>query len=99
MFEYFVITALLFLLFIATRNLVMVTQESNEYSDRANRYYWAMDDLDKWCRHDLPEVEVIAKYLTAKGEGFTMNAGTPVGDEACTIQGLREQIRRMKNDR
>jgi len=64
--------------------------------DRADRYYFAIEDLDKWCRYDLPEVEVIVNHLIAEGEGLSMNTGTPVGNEACTISGLREQIRKMK---
>lgn len=97
--EHFIIASLVFFLFITLRNLVRVTQESYKHSDRANRYYLAIDDLDRWCRYDLPETEVIAKYLISKGEGLSCNAGTPVDKEACTISGLREQIRKMKNDR
>lgn len=97
--EHIIIAGLLFVLLIALTKFIKKTQQYNLQEDRANRYLFAIDSLDKWCRYDLPEIEVICKYLIAKGEGLPMNAGTPIGNEACTISGLREQIRRMKNGR
>lgn len=94
--EHFIIAGLLFLLFVALTKLIKKTEECKHQENRANRYYFAIDSLDKWCRYDLPETEVIVKHLIAEGEGLSMNAGTPDGNEACTISGLREQIRRMK---
>ena len=94
--EHYIIAVILLLLIKAYKDLIKSNMESFEHADRANRYYWAVKDLDTWCRYDLPETEIIAKYLLATGEGLPMNAGTPAGKEACTIVGLREQIRRMK---
>lgn len=65
--------------------------------DRADRYRAAVDDLDKWCG-EFRHVRLIAAHLQAIGEGKGLNAGTPCGDEPCTIRGLREQLRRgVKN--
>lgn len=97
--EHFIIAGLLFLLLVALTKLIKNTEQCKQLQDRADRYYFAIDSLDKWCRYDLPELEVIVKHLIAEGEGLSMNAGTPVGKEACTLPGLREQIRKMKNDR
>lgn len=96
MFEYLTIAALLILLVRVCWELITTNKELYEYSDKSKRYYFAISEMDKWCRHDLPEVEVIAKHLIAEGEGLSRNAGTPVGTEACTVSGLREQLHRMK---
>ena len=64
-------------------------------SERADRYRDAVDALDKWCGHESPQARLIAAHLLAVGEGMAMNAGTPCGDEPCTIAGLREQLRRV----
>lgn len=95
MFEFLSATFFVVCIFLV-RGLYKESQVSFSHSDRANRYYFAIQELDKWCRYDLPELEIICKHLIAEGEGFSMNAGTPAGNEACTISGLREQIRRMK---
>ena len=63
--------------------------------ERADRYRNAVDLLDKWCGHESPQARLIAGHLLAVGEGMPMNAGTPCGDEPCSIPGLREQLRRM----
>lgn len=105
----FIVVFLLILCFIFAKKAVEKEISSRIQEDRANRYFFAIQELEKWCRHDLPELEVICKHLIAEGEGLAMNAGTPAGNEACkassqdalpcTISGLREQIRRMKNAR
>lgn len=64
--------------------------------ERAYRYQRAVDDLDRWCGHESPAARLIAAHLKAEGEGLPMNAGTPCGDEVCTISGTREQLRRLK---
>ena len=61
----------------------------------ADRLAHAVDDLDRWCGHSSPHARLIAKHLTAHGLGYNINAGTPHADEACTIAGLREQLRRL----
>lgn len=63
-----------------------------DHMEKCNRYAHAVDDLDKWCGHQSPHARLIARHLRAKGEGLGLNAGTPVGDEACQIGGLREQL-------
>ena len=73
-------------------------QQSELWSDhmeKCNRYVYAVDDLDKWCGHQSPHARLIARHLRATGEGLSLNAGTPVGDEACQIGGLREQLKRL----
>lgn len=96
--EFIIFATLFFVAVVIISDSIKNRQEYFANKDRADRYYRAVDDLDKWCRYDLPEVEVIAKYLIAAGEGQSMNAGSPAGKEACDIRGLREQIRRMKNN-
>lgn len=63
--------------------------------ERADRYMMAVDDLDRWCGNESPQARLIAAHLFSAGEGLKMNAGTPCGDEPCTISGLREQLRRL----
>jgi len=62
---------------------------------RANRYFHAVDDLDRWCGHEFTQARIIASHVKAVGEGEALNAGTPVADEPCTISGLRDQLRRL----
>lgn len=69
--------------------------DSFPHIDRANRYQHAVDSVDMWCGHEFPQARLIAAHLMAEGEGLGMNAGTPMGDEPCTISGLREQLRRV----
>lgn len=63
--------------------------------ERADRYMFAVDSLDRWCGFEFPQARLIAAHLLAEGEGLAMNAGTPLGDEPCTLPGLREQLRRI----
>lgn len=67
-----------------------------DHMDLGNRYKWAVDDLDRWCGHTSPHARLIAGYLRARGEGHSLNSGTPIGDEPCTIDGLRIQLERLK---
>ncbi|PZQ69584.1 MAG: hypothetical protein DI563_19385 [Variovorax paradoxus] len=66
-----------------------------DHMEKGSRYAYAVDDLDRWCGHSSPHARLIARHLRAEGEGEPMNAGTPMADEACTISGLREQLRRL----
>lgn len=66
-----------------------------DHMDKCNRYVYAVEDLDTWCGHHSPHARLIARHLRAMGEGLGHNAGTPTGDEACTISGLREQLKRL----
>ena len=66
-----------------------------DHMEKCNRYVYAVDDLDKWCGHQSPHARLIARHLRAIGEGLGLNAGTPVGDEACQVGGLREQLKRL----
>jgi hypothetical protein len=65
------------------------------HMDRCNRYIYAVDDLDRWCGSASPHARLIARHLRAHGEGLGCNAGTPTGDEACDIDGLRQQLARL----
>lgn len=64
--------------------------------ERADRYLFAILDLDRWCGHTSPAARIIAKHLMAAGEGHPLNAGTPCGEEPCTVMGLREQLTRLQ---
>lgn len=66
--------------------------------ERADRYRAAVDDLDRWCGQEHPQARLISTHLFAHGEGDSLNAGTPVGEEPCTISGLREQLRRLTHN-
>lgn len=66
-----------------------------DHMDRCNRYIFAVEDLDRWCGHASPHARLIARHLRAHGDGLPCNAGTPAFDEACTISGLREQLKRL----
>ncbi|MBX9850043.1 MAG: hypothetical protein K2X64_12165 [Rhodocyclaceae bacterium] len=66
-----------------------------DHMDKCNRYIFAVDDLDRWCGHQSPHARMIARHLRAIGDSAGCNAGTPSGDEACTIPGLREQLKRL----
>jgi hypothetical protein len=62
---------------------------------KAESYFFAVDDLDRWCGHVSPHARLIARHIRAHGEGRPINAGTPTGDEPCTIDGLRTQLARL----
>ena len=68
------------------------------HMEKCSRYMRAVDDLDKWCGHSSPHVRLIARHIKAHGEGEGCNSGTPVGDEPCTISGLREQLKRLSQE-
>ena len=66
-------------------------------ADAAARYRLACRDVMTWCCEDeLKAARMTARQIMACGEGDGLNAGTPVGDEACQISGLREQLRSMR---
>lgn len=67
----------------------------SDHMDKGNRYIYAVDDLDRWCGHRSPHARLIARHLSALGEGKGHNAGTPAGDEACSVSGLREQLKQL----
>ena len=66
--------------------------------EKCSRYIQAVDELDKWCGHCSPHARLIARHLKAQGEGEGCNSGTPVGDEPCTISGLREQLKQLSQE-
>ena len=66
-----------------------------DHMEKCDRYARAVDDLDVWCGHQSPHARLISRHLKAMGEGLAHNAGTPTGDEACTIPGLRVQLNRL----
>ena len=65
-------------------------------ADAAARYRLACRDVMTWCcDDDLKAARMTARQIMACGEGEGLNAGTPIGDEACQVRGLREQLRRL----
>ena len=66
-----------------------------DHMEKCDRYVHAVQDLDTWCGHHSPHARLIARHLRAIGGGLGHNAGTPVGDEACDVSGLREQLKRL----
>lgn len=95
MLEVLTAIALVFALlaFFGSRRKARLALDAAE--ERVRRYRQAVDDLDKWCGHEFPQARLIAAHLTAIGEGRGLNAGTPHGDEPCTVNSLREQLRRL----
>lgn len=69
-----------------------------DHMEKCNRYVDAVDGLDRWCGHGSPHARLIARHLSAIGEGKLLNAGTPCENEACTISGLREQLKRLDSN-
>ena len=67
-----------------------------DHMEKCDRYARAVDDLDVWCGHQSPHARLISRHLKAMGEGLAHNAGTPTGDEACTVSGLRTQLSRLE---
>lgn len=67
--------------------------------DALRRYRWAVDELDRWCGHESPHARLIAAHIRAVGEGEAKNAGAPCGMEVCDIQGTRQQLRRIDQER
>lgn len=64
--------------------------------DSAGRYRLACRDVMTWCcEDDLKAARMTARQIMACGEGEGLNAGTPIGDEACQVHGLREQLRQL----
>lgn len=62
--------------------------------DRGSRYIRAVSDFDLWCSYLHPSVKLISSHLRAVGEGTSLNSGTPVESEPCTVNGLRDQLTR-----
>lgn len=58
------------------------------------RYMRATEDVLVWCNRSA-HAQLIAGHIRARGEGHTMNAGTPMDMEPCTISGLRAQLERL----
>lgn len=65
------------------------------YQEKAARYAIGVSEFIHWCSHIKQEYRLIGEHLRTVGEGGSMNAGTPIGNEVCTIDGLREQLKRL----
>ena len=62
----------------------------------AARYKMACRDVLTWCCEDeFRPARRVAAHIMAHGEGEALNSGTPCADEPCTVNGLREQLRRI----
>lgn len=81
--------------------MLVSRQHLNGMVDRRDdtifRYRMAIKNLDVWCGHLHPAIHLIAEHLEAVGSGASLNAGTPVGNEPCDIQGHRTQLIRLLN--
>ncbi len=65
----------------------------------AERYKMACRDVLMWCCQDeFRAARLVAGHIMDHGEGTGINSGTPCGDEACTVNGLREQLRRVNRE-
>ncbi len=66
----------------------------------AERYKMACRDVLTWCCQDeFRAARLVAGHIMDHGEGVRpINAGTPWGDETCTVNGLREQLRRANRE-
>ncbi len=53
----------------------------------------------KWLGSEFPEVDRVLENLEAELRGDALNAGTPGLNENCTLQALREQLRRRAQAR
>ena len=60
-----------------------------------DRHERGLKDLRVWCGAYSHHARVIHAFLEANAQGLPQNAGTPAAEEACTIMGLREQLRRL----
>lgn len=54
----------------------------------------ALDQLQHWCSQ-FPHARIIYNHLHAQRTDQPLNAGTPVGEEACVVSGLRQQLLRL----
>ncbi|WP_182342616.1 hypothetical protein [Comamonas koreensis] len=73
--------------------------ELKQESDESWRFRAHVQDYQHWLGM-FPEAAQVLKSLRATVLGSEpINAGTPAGDEVCTIGGLREQLFRMKEMR
>ena len=65
----------------------------------AGRYERACLDVLTWCGEaEFRAERRVAAQIMAIVEGSGLNAGTPCGDEPCTIGGLREQLRQIHRE-
>ena len=64
---------------------------------KAGRYKMVCRNVLTWCCQDeFRAARLVAGHVMDYGEGVgPINAGTPHGDETCTVNGLREQLRRV----
>lgn len=58
------------------------TKRAFKAEDRADRYLFAVLDVDRWCGQPFPAARIIARHLKAIGEGLPLNAGAS-GSRAC----------------
>lgn len=72
---------------------------SRHDSERAWRYQNACREVMQWCVDgELKMARNTAAHIEAHGEGDALNAGTPCGDEPCTISGFRQRLRGLAQD-
>jgi len=64
-------------------------------SQRLSLYRMHIDTFRQWLGHEFPMVDHVLATLKETVDGGSISAGTPSGMEFCTINGLREQLRRQ----
>lgn len=63
---------------------------------RLDQYRVTLGSYQRWLA-EFPDIAHVLATLEATAEGrVPLNAGTPSQMEFCTVDGLREQIRRMR---
>jgi hypothetical protein len=62
---------------------------------KLERYEIAMEQFQRWLV-EFPDLLHALRTLQAHVDGESLNAGTSLGLEHCSINGLREQLRRSK---
>lgn len=66
---------------------------------KLDRYRMKIQQYRQWLG-EFPEVAHVLDTLNAAVEGTEgLNAGTPCGMEFCTVDGLREQLRKLRDEK
>lgn len=73
----------------------MHPNEASSQDDLAERYRNALAALDALCGLEFESVRLIVQHLDAVANQKAINQGLPEGKEACSVEGLRLQLRRL----
>lgn len=61
----------------------------------AERYQRALSELNALCGEEFKAVRLIVQHLDAVAHQEPVNTGVPEGEEACSVEGMRLQLRRL----